>query len=241
VRHRREENERAIELLSAAIAQDRGDFRPRALRAWAYAQQATYMWSETPLVSRQQAQQDAEAAALAAGDHAPSLVAIAAALGMTGLDHERAGQILEQALALDPNSAWGWMRLGWNSVYRQEVEAGLAAFDRAEALSPRDPFLFNLHFGRAYANGLIGEFDKAIRLDRLGLTAGPGVTWAYRDLASFCANAGRQEEADEAVAALMRSYPGLTIKRVVDSMPPATHSRHQGFLTGLKRAGVPDG
>lgn len=239
--HRREENERAIDLLSAAIEQDRSEFRPQALRAWAYAQQATYMWSETPLVSRQNAQQDAEAAVLTAGDHAPSLVAIAAALGMTGLDHERAGQILERALSLDPNSAWGWMRLGWNHVYRKEVEAGLAAFDRAEELSPRDPFLFNLHFGRAYAHGLIGEFDTAIRLARLGLTAGPGVTWAYRDLASFYANAGRQDEADEAVAALMHSYPGLTIKRVVDSMPPATHSRHQVFLEGLRRAGVPEG
>lgn len=239
--HRREENERAIELLNAAMAQARGEFRPQALRAWAYAQQATYMWSETPLVARANAQQDAEAAALAAGEHAPSLVAIAAALGMTGLDHDRADQILAQALSLDPNSAWGWMRLGWNHVYRQDVQAGLAAFDRAEELSPRDPFLFNLHFGRAYANGLIGEFDKAIRLARLGLTAGPGVTWAYRDLASFCANAGRQEDADDAVAALMRSYPGLTIKRVVDSMPPATQSRHHSFVDGLRRAGVPEG
>ncbi|AXT25543.1 hypothetical protein D1823_02375 [Ruegeria sp. AD91A] len=238
--HRREENERAIELLSSAMALDLGDFRSQALRAWAYAQQATYMWSETPLVSRRKAQEDAEAALLLAGDHATSLVAIAAALGMTGLDHERSGQLLEHALELDPNSAWGWMRLGWNHVYREEVKTGLAAFDRAEELSPRDPFLFNIHFGRGYAYGQIGEFENAIRLVKLGLTAGPGVTWAYRDLASFCANADRREEADEAVAALMRSYPGLTIKRVIDSMPPATHSRHHGFLEGLRRAGVPD-
>jgi len=66
------------------------------------------------------------------------------------------------------------------------------------------------------------------------------VTWAYRDLASFCANAGRWEEAEDALASLMQSYPGLTIQRVIDSMPPATHSRHQGFLEGLQRAGVPE-
>lgn len=239
--HRRAENERAIQLLTLAMKRDPSDFRAQALRAWAYAQQATYMWSETPLESRKSAQSDAEAAVLSAGEHAPSLVAIAAALGMTGLDHERAGLMLERALYLDPNSAWGWMRFGWNQVYRQEVADSLKAFDRAEALSPRDPFLFNIHFGRAYAKGLAGEFEEAIRLVKLGLTAGPGVTWAYRDLASFCARAGRREEADEAVEALMRSYPGVTIRRVIDSMPPATHSRHQGFLEGLRRAGVPDG
>lgn len=239
--HRSEENERAIELLTAAMERDRNDVRAQALRAWAYAQQATYMWSDTPLVSREMAQRDAEAATLSAGDHAPSLVAIAAALSMTALDHERSGELLKRALSLDPNSAWGWMRLGWNRVYMRDVEGGLAAFDRAEALSPRDPFLFNIQFGRAYARGLEGEYDEAIRLVKLGLTAGPGVTWAYRDLASFCANAGRRQEADDAVAALMRSYPGLTIRRVVDSMPPATHSRNQGFLDGLRRAGVPEG
>ncbi|MEH6648007.1 adenylate/guanylate cyclase domain-containing protein [Sulfitobacter sp.] len=238
--HRSDENERAITLLSTAMEKDRNDVRAQALRAWAYAQQATYMWSETPLISRENAKSDAETAALSAGDHAPSLVAIAAALGMTGLDHDRAGQMLERALSFDPNSAWGWMRLGWNHVYRKDVEAGLAAFDRAEALSPRDPFLFNIHFGRGYAKGLVADYDEAIRLVKLGLTAGPGVTWAYRDLASFCANAGRWEEAEDALASLMQSYPVLTIERVINSMPPATHSRHQGFLEGLQRAGVPE-
>ena len=239
-KHRRDENERAIDLLSLAIERDNDNTRARALRAWAYAQQATYMWNETPLLSRERAQADAELAILSANDHAPSLVAIAAALGMTCLDHERAGQLLEHALSLDPNSAWGWMRLGWNNLYRKDIAAGLAAFDRAEALSPRDPFLFNIQFGRGYAMGLAEEYDEAIRLVRLGLTAGPGVTWAYRDLASFCANAGRKEEADDAFASLMQSYPGLTIKRVVDSMPPATHARHQMFIEGLRHAGVPE-
>lgn len=239
-KHRREENERAIELLSLAIKRDGDNIRAQALRAWAYAQQATYMWNDTPLASREHAQADAKSAMLSVDDHAPSLVAIAAALGMTGLDHDRAGQLLERALSLDPNSAWGWMRLGWNNVYRKEIAAGLAAFDRAETLSPRDPFFFNFQFGRAYAMGLAENYDEAIRLVKLGLTAGPGVTWAYRDLASFCANAGRKEEADDAVAALMQSYPGLTIKRVVDSMPPATHARHQMFIDGLRQAGVPE-
>lgn len=238
-KHRREENERAIELLSLAIERDGDNIRAKALRAWAYAQQATYMWNDTPLLSRESAQADAEAAILSVDDHAPSLVAIAAALGMTGLDHERAGQLLDRALSLDPNSAWGWMRLGWNNVYRKDIAAGLSAFDRAEALSPRDPFFFNFQFGRAYAMGLAENYDEAIRLVKLGLTAGPGVTWAYRDLASFCANAGRKEEADDALASLMQSYPGLTIKRVVDSMPPATHTRHQMFIDGLRQAGVP--
>ncbi len=239
-KHRREENERAIELLSLAIERDGDNIRAKALRAWAYAQQATYMWNETPLLSRESAQADAESAILSVDDHAPSLVAIAAALGMTGLDHERAGQLLDRALSLDPNSAWGWMRLGWNNVYRKDIAAGLSAFDRAEALSPRDPFFFNFQFGRAYAMGLAENYDEAIRLVKLGLTAGPGVTWAYRDLASFCANAGRKEEADDALASLMQSYPGLTIKRVVDSMPPATHARHQMFIDGLRQAGVPE-
>ncbi|NOD76394.1 MULTISPECIES: hypothetical protein [unclassified Ruegeria] len=154
--HRREENERAIELLTSAVNKDPNDFRAKALRAWAYAQQATYLWSETPLRSREYAQSDAEAAILSSGDHAPSLVAIAAALSMTGLEHERSGVLLERALVLDPNSAWGWLRMGWNQIYHmRDIHDGLAAFDKAEALSPLDPFRFNIQFGRAYASRCI--------------------------------------------------------------------------------------
>ncbi len=238
--HREEENARAIELLDMALARNPDEFRARALRAWSHAQQACYMWTTEPLEARARAAADAEAAALAAGDHAPSLVAIGAAVGMTTMAHEKARALLERAVSLDPNSAWGWLRMGWNHSYLADPAQALACFDKAEDLSPRDPFLFNIHFGRGFAHGLLGDYAAAATLFERGMMAGPGVTWAYRDLASFYANAGRRKEADATTRELLRHYPDLTVQRVMDSMPPAVLARHRHFFDGLRRAGVPE-
>ncbi len=238
--HRSEENEQAITLLTQALELNPDENRARALRGWCHAQQATYMWNKTPLDSRASAIADAEAAAMVATEHAPSLVAISATLGMVTMENERARVILQRALSLDPNSAWGWMRSGWSRIYSGEPERALADFDRAEDLSPRDPFLFSILFGRAVVQAVLGNYDKGVELIKQGLTAGPGVTWAYRELANFSAQAGRLAEADKAVRELVRCYPDLTLKRVADSMPPAFSTTYTDFFDGLRRAGVPE-
>ena len=238
--HRKEENERAIELLTKSLEKDPNEARARALRAWCYAQQAAYMWTLTPLLSRETAFSDATEAELLADNHAPSLVAIGAAYSIATQDTKRSRSVILRALSIDPNSAWGWLRLGWVETYEGKCEEALPHFDRAEKLSPRDPFLFNIEFGRAFAYGIMGEYDRAIELAKKGLLAGPGVTWAYRDLASFLANAGRQQEADEAVALLFQHYPNLTVRRVIDGMPPAAIANHTRFIEGLRTAGMPE-
>ncbi|NRB20666.1 MAG: tetratricopeptide repeat protein [Rhodobacteraceae bacterium] len=172
-------------------------------------------------------------------EHAPSLVAIGAAISMVTLDQSRAKSKIDQALAIDGNNAWGWLRSGWSKTYQRDFDGALADFDRAQTLSPRDPFLFNIEFGRAFAAGASGNYEDAIRLVKKGLVAGPGVTWAYRDLASFLANADRQLEAEEAVRQLLLSYPNLTIQRVIDGMPPTVRELHTKFFDGLLKAGVP--
>lgn len=238
--HRRAENEQAIALLTLALERDPGEARARALRAWAHAQQACYMWSDDPLHARALAVRDAEAAVAEVGEHAGSLVALAAALSMTTTDQDRARRLLDHALALDPNSAWGWMRSGWMGCYLNDPQAALASFDRAHELSPRDPFLFNIEFGRGFALSLMGDYEGAVRQFHIGLEAGPGVVWAYRDLASFYAQGGHPEEADAALAKLVQHHPGLTVKRIHDSMPPSAMAHHPTFLDGLRRAGLPD-
>ncbi|GGH22854.1 adenylate/guanylate cyclase [Cribrihabitans marinus] len=239
--HSSHENDRAIELLSLALERNPNEMRARALRAWAYAQRACYMWSNEPLESRTAALADADAAVVAAGDHAPSLVAISAAISMTSLEVDRAERILDRAQGLNPNSAWGWMRKGWISIYRGQPKEAIEQFDRAELLSPRDPFLFNMDFGRGFACGLLEDFDQGAHWFNRGLSAGPAASWVYRDLASLHARAGRKAEAEAALESLRGAYPDLTIKRIENSMPPAVFDRHTGFFDGLRSAGIPEG
>ncbi len=128
------------------------DFVPAlALRAWVHAQQTTYMWAADPAAERALALDMADRAAGLVGDHAPSLTAIGGAYAQAGSDVPLARTYLDRALALYPSNAWAWIRIGWIHVYLHEVEPALAAFDRAERLSPLDPFLHQITFGRASA------------------------------------------------------------------------------------------
>src|SRR3546814_3408106 len=84
------------------------------------------------------------------------------------------------------------------------MKDALACFERALALSPFDPFTFNIYFGMASASAELGDFAKAIELAERGLHSGPGVTWAYRMLASYYAQAGNQKKSAAALAELLR-------------------------------------
>src|SRR3546814_20655137 len=101
------------------------------------------------------------------------------------------------------------------------MKDALACFERALALSPFDPFTFNIYFGMASASAELGDFAKAIELAGRGLHSGPGVTWAYRMLASYYAQAGKQKKSAAALAELTRHNPGMTMEKLRQGMPPS--------------------
>ena len=50
--------------------------------------------------------------------------------------------LFKQALALNPNLAWGWLYSGWAKVALGEPELAIAREERAMRLSPQDPLTF---------------------------------------------------------------------------------------------------
>src|SRR3546814_17871522 len=71
----------------------------------------------------------------------------------------------------------------------------------------------------AAAHGERHEYREASALVEKGLRAGPGVTWAYRMLASFYAQAGEVEKATAALAEFKRHNTGITIEKLRQGMP----------------------
>src|SRR3546814_9324381 len=84
------------------------------------------------------------------------------------------------------------MRAGWMKTMFGQPDDAFGCFERALALSPYDPSTFNVYFGMAAAHGERHEYREASARVEKGLRAGPGVTWAYRMLASFYAQAERK-------------------------------------------------
>ncbi len=238
--HRKEDNAQALALFDQALAKDPDYGVALAFKAWCHAQQSCYSWSDDPASERLCAIETADRAARRVQDHATALTAIGAAYSMTTTDQERAGSFIERALAIDPNNAWAWMRAGWMKAIYNQIDGALECFDRALALSPHDPFTFNIYFGMAAAHADRGDNRKAAELVEKGLRAGPGVTWAYRMLASYYAQAEEPEKAAAAIAEFKRHNPGITIAKLRASLPPSMLLSNPKYLDGMRLAGIPE-
>jgi tetratricopeptide (TPR) repeat protein len=238
--HRKEDNEQALKLFDEALARDPDYGVALAFKAWCHAQQACYLWADDPGREQQRAIEAADRAARLVQDHATALTAIGAAYSMTTTNQDRAASFIERALAIDPNNAWAWMRAGWMKAIYNQIDGALECFERALALSPYDPFAFNMYFGMAAAQGDRGDFLKAAELVEKGLRAGPGVNWAYRMLAAYYAQAGETEKAATAIAEFRRHNPGVTIAKLRAGMPPSMLLNNPRYLDGMRKAGIPE-
>jgi adenylate cyclase len=166
-------------------------------------------------------------------DDAPALVAISAAYSLIATDLTPAFAFVRRALDLDPNNAWGHMRLGWTFVYDGQSAKALNAFGHAQRLSPLDPFLHHMQVGIATAYAELGETNLAIRTLHETLTHAPRLTWSYRLLATLYSRVGDSENAKAAASRLLEAYPGLTADALYSSLSPAMAARDRQHLEEL--------
>ena len=154
-------------------------------------------------------------------------------------NHGTALVLLERAVALDPNSAWAWSRLGWLENYSDRPDRAIEHFEHALRLSPLDPMNFNQHVGMGSAYEVAQDYDRAVESYSRGLEERPHAHWIERNLASCLSGAGRMEEAREVFARMMKSFPDLTVTKFKQAMvfSPASLDR---MGENLKKLGLPD-
>ncbi|MFN3145420.1 MAG: winged helix-turn-helix domain-containing protein [Paracoccaceae bacterium] len=239
-RGEREAHFEAEARLRRATEIDPGYAPAQAYLAWCMSHGANAMWATDPDTTYARAAAQARAAIPLAGDHAPSLVAIGAGLTLSSNDMSQARAVLERALAYDPSNAWGWMRYGFVLYMDGEPARGLEALDRAEQLSPFDPFLFNVWFARAICHFSLGDVAAAERANAEGARLQPDIPWAGRQLLSFRIMQGDADGARKAAQRLLGEFPDLTARSVLASLPPGHPQKNNDFLTALKAAGLPD-
>lgn len=234
-------NDTAGRLLDQALARDPGFVPAMALRGWVHAHETTYMWSSDPARERALALDLANRAAEAATDHAPTLVAIAGAFGQTSSDRRLAQTWIDRALQIDPNNAWAWIRQGWLHQYLADVDASLDAFDRAERLSPLDPFLHQITFGRAAAHYRFAKDPtRGLAMIEDGLRRHPGVLWPLRMVAAASIRLGNVDRARSAAQQLLTALPHVTVSYLKACLPPIAIHFDDSYFDDLARAGIPE-
>ena len=236
--HRMAENPQAISYLTKALALEPTYGLAAALAAWAHGQQVAYNWTSDIEAERAEGQRLIEIATMTVGDDPTALTALASAIMQLGGDVRHASNLAEKALQLDPNHAWAWMRRGYGLVYTGRPDEGLAAFEHSARLSPLDPFAFNVHLGMGLAHFAAGRPEKGIELARQALAERPGLTWPYRDLATYYANSGQIELAQDALEKFVYLRPSMSAMSIRDGlrfMEPKLLDRYVG---GLEIAGL---
>jgi adenylate cyclase len=236
--HRAPDNAEAIRLLDDACRIEPGYGRAAAFAAWARAQQVVYNWASDIPAVRAEGDRLITLAADSVNDDPTALCALSTATMLLFADMGRAQAFVDRALLLDPNHAWGWTRRGFLNVYRGDPEAGTACFERAIRLSPLDPFSFNCYIGLGLARFAAGHPDEAVEWTQRAMREKIGMTWAYRDLATFLAAAGRVDEARGALAHLLETHPHVSVSQVDDAFGFMEPKLRKHYLDGLRTAGM---
>jgi adenylate cyclase len=230
-------SEEALALLDQALALEPDYPLALSLAGWCYAQRSVYGWTDEVVSTRRNALRHAEKAADLGSDD-PLILAVLGAVHCFLRNIGTARVMLERAVALDPNSAWAWSRLGWVENYSDRPERAIPHFERALRLSPLDPMNFNNYVGMASANEIAERYDDAVALYRRALQERPHAEWILRNLVTSLAGAERMDEAAVELKRLMAAYPDLTVAKFKEAMvfSPATLDRMGAYL---KKAGVP--
>jgi tetratricopeptide (TPR) repeat protein len=107
-------------------------------------------------------------------------------------------------------------------------------------LSPLDPFVFRAYAGLACAHLLAGRYEEASTWAEKALQRRPNLLVAVREAAASHALAGRLAKAQNAMAQLRHSDPGLRISNFTDWLPLRRPQDIATYEEGLRKAGLPD-
>lgn len=152
--------------------------------------------------------------------------------------HERAVASVDRAIALNPNSADAHALRGTVLNMFDRPDEGLAELQLAVRHNPHHVDWYLLGFGRAYY--LLGQHDEAVLyLNRL-VEASPNMATGRLLSAANLVALGRDEQAREDVANLIKTYPNLTLNQVRSMTPFSREDLLETYLDELRQAGVPD-
>lgn len=206
------------------------------------ATEVNYRWSAAPAEALARADDLVSRVLSASPNNAMAHFVKGEILRAGGKDFEFAIGEYEAAIAINPSLAPAYAQLGHAKIRAGRAEEAFVPLQTAIHLSPRDPLLNIWYFIICHAYTHLGRDDAAIEWCRRSVAIGP--FWiSYVDLASAYAWTGRKDEAQAAVAELLKLMPNYTVDRWAHegwSSNPVFLAQYQRIIEGLRKAGLPE-
>ena len=234
-----EANPEALDLLEQAIALDPTYAPALAYAAWCYEQRLLHDWpTATPSDAETATRLARTALAIDSGD-AAAIAMAGFVLAIVGHDFDGGRVAAHRALDLNPNSTGVCWMAGWVIQFDGRPDEALAVFERALRLSPSDPQANFLLTGIGMAHLVSQRPQEAYQSASRAAALYPDVDVTYYVLVPACAQLGRIDEMDRAVAKLLSVAPSITISSFERRMPFRERNHLKILLAGLRRAGLP--
>jgi adenylate cyclase len=234
----REGNSEALSHFKRATELDPNFASAFGMAARCYSQRTGFAW----VIDRAQEVADAERLARRAAelgkDDAMALSAGGNALIIVVGNIEDGTAMIDRALQLNPNLAWGWLSSSFARLMLGEPEVAIDHASRAMRLSPQDPQMFAMEIAIAVAHLSAGRFDQALSWAEKAVQERSNFFVGTCVVAASAALAGKLAQAEKAMVRLRELNPALRISNLKD-MQPFRRPEHLARLSeGLRMAGL---
>jgi len=153
-------------------------------------------------------------------------------------EHEKAIAELEKAAALNPNAFEVIAELGKVLLWSGRSQEAIRLFERAIRLNPVDAHYYELRLAKGYR--MMEEYEKAIPVFEKIAKKDPDRIGVRLELIACYAALGKQKQADEYVAEVLKKSPGFSVGKFVNDLPYKDAEMKSRFMALLRKGGLPD-
>ena len=231
---RREKLNEARAVFDQALKIDRNDPDALAGSAYTYFIDFLYGWSDAPTDYEAKVVGQANRAIARDPDNVRAYFVKATYLSVSGRPSEALG-VADAGLATNPNFVLLLAPRAGAEISLGRFEQAKADAERAMRLSPRDPYIGIFYNLTGFAELDLGHVDAAIDEFHKATDSGFRTYFVYAHLSAAYAQAGKIDEAKEALAEARRLNPKLTVKWMIEHLGDSP-----AVSEGLRKAGLPE-
>ncbi|WP_282604465.1 hypothetical protein [Pelagibius sp. Alg239-R121] len=145
----------------------------------------------------------------------------------------------DEAIELDPNNALAWLLKGTMHAFVDQGSEAVSCTDRAQRLSPVDPYKYLYDSLAATARLSLRDFTGALELANRSFKANRRHISTLRVRTIALQSLGRTEEALTSAVELVRLQPSLTVEGYLKDHPAALFATGREWAEALRKSGVP--
>lgn len=239
-RFSQQSNHEALAFFSRAIELDPNFASAYGMAARCYLQRRGFGWVTDREQEIAETSRLAWRAAELGRDDAVALCAAGFALVVVLGNLNDGSAFVERSLALNPNLGWAWHVSALTKAFLGEAEAALDHAARAMRLSPHDPQMAGMQVATAFAHFIAGRYDDALSWAQAAVRSQPHFFIGNCAVAASAALAGKQAEAEEAMARVRQLSPDLRLSNLGELIPIRRPQDYDRWAQGLEKAGLPE-